>query len=142
MARISGRIRVAAPVERGIRHGRRFAQRASFNPAMTGVELLTPLPIGLGTRFRARMGKAGGEMLVELTEFERPHRLSSRTISSKTPEAVAPPDHGPPSPRPRTIHPHRPPASESRNAPHAAIADTACPVLAITDAPRLTACRG
>ena len=54
----------------------------SFNPAMTGVELLTPLPIGLGTRFRARMGKAGGEMLVELTEFERPHRLSSRTASS------------------------------------------------------------
>ncbi len=49
---------------------------------MTGVELLTPPPIGLGTRFRARMAKAGGEMLVELTEFERPHRLSSRTASS------------------------------------------------------------
>jgi len=26
----------------------------SFNPAMAGVELLTPLPIGRGTRFRAR----------------------------------------------------------------------------------------
>jgi hypothetical protein len=43
---------------------------------------ITPLPIGLGTRFRARMGKAGGEMPGELTEFERPHRLSSRTASS------------------------------------------------------------
>ncbi len=31
----------------------------AFNPAMTGVELLTPPPVGLGTRFRARMGKAG-----------------------------------------------------------------------------------
>ena len=49
---------------------------------MTGVELLTPPPIGLGTRFRARMGKAGLEMLVELTEFDRPHRLGSRTASS------------------------------------------------------------
>src|SRR6266536_4145785 len=49
---------------------------------MTSVELLTSLPIGLGTRFRARMGKAGTEMLVELTEFERPHRLGSRTTSS------------------------------------------------------------
>jgi hypothetical protein len=49
---------------------------------MTGVELLTPPPIGLGTRFRARMGKAGMQMLVALTEFERPHRLGSRTTSS------------------------------------------------------------
>jgi hypothetical protein len=49
---------------------------------MAGVELLTPLPIGLGTRFRTRMGRAGTEMLVELTEFDRPHRLGSRTASS------------------------------------------------------------
>jgi len=49
---------------------------------MAGVELLTPLPIGLGTRFRARMGRAGTEMLVELTAFDRPHRLGSRTTSS------------------------------------------------------------
>ena len=115
MARISGRIRVAAPVEQVFDTAADSRNEPSFNPAMTGVELLTPLPIGLGTRFRARMGKAGGEMLVELTEFERPHRLSSRTASSKTLEALAPPDHGPPSPRPRTTHPHRPPtASESR----------------------------
>jgi Polyketide cyclase / dehydrase and lipid transport len=53
-----------------------------YNPAMAGVELLTPLPIGQGTRFRARMGSAGTPMLVELTEFDRPHRLGSRTTSS------------------------------------------------------------
>ncbi len=51
-------------------------------PAMTGVELLTTPPVGLGTRFRARMGKAGMEMDIELTEFERPHGLGSRTTSS------------------------------------------------------------
>jgi hypothetical protein len=75
MARISGRIRIAAPVERVFDTAADSRNEPSFNPAMTGVELLTPLPIGRGTRFRARMGTAGGEMLVELTEFDRPHRL-------------------------------------------------------------------
>ena len=59
----------------------RVTSRRSTQPWL-GVELLTPLPIGLGTRFRARMGRAGTEMLVELTAFDRPHRLGSRTTSS------------------------------------------------------------
>lgn len=54
----------------------------TFNPAMTEVELLTAEPIGPGTRFRARMGRARMVMLVELTTFERPHRLGSVTTSS------------------------------------------------------------
>src|ERR1039458_943491 len=78
MARISVRTRIAAPVERVFDTAADSRNEPSFNPAMTGVVLFTPLPIGLGTRFRARMGKAGGEM----TEFERPHRLSSRAASS------------------------------------------------------------
>src|SRR5512141_2655328 len=49
---------------------------------MMQVALLTPEPVGLGSRFRARMGKAGMDMLVELTEFDRPHRLGSVTTSS------------------------------------------------------------
>lgn len=49
---------------------------------MTDVELLTTGPIGLGTRFRARMGRAGMEMVVQLTEYDRPRRLGSRTTSS------------------------------------------------------------
>ena len=82
MARVTGHIRIAAPVERVFDMVADSRNEPSFNPAMTGVELLTPPPIGLGTRFRARMGKAGMEMLVELTEFDRPHRLGSRTASS------------------------------------------------------------
>lgn len=54
----------------------------SFNTAMSEVELLTSEPIGLGTRFRARMGNGGRDMVVELTEFDRPHRLGSLTTSS------------------------------------------------------------
>ncbi len=82
MARITGHIRIGAPVERVFDTVADSRNEPSFNPAMTGVELLTLPPIGLGTRFRARMGKAGTEMVVELTEFDRPHRLGSRTASS------------------------------------------------------------
>jgi hypothetical protein len=56
MARISGCIRIAAPVERVFDTAADSRNEPSFNPAMTGVELLTPLPIGLGTRFRMLRG--------------------------------------------------------------------------------------
>src|SRR5512142_3371734 len=82
MAHITGHIRIAAPIGQVFDTAADSRNEPSFNPAMTGAELLTPPPIGLGTRFRARMGEAGMEMLVKLTEFERPHRLGSRTISS------------------------------------------------------------
>lgn len=82
MAHITGHVRIAAPPGQVFDTVADSRNEPSFNPAMTGAELLTPLPIGLGTRFRARMGRAGTEMIVELTEFERPHRLGSRTTSS------------------------------------------------------------
>jgi carbon monoxide dehydrogenase subunit G len=82
VAHITGHVRIAAPVEQVFDTVADSRNEPSFNPAMTSVELLTPLPIGLGTRFRARMGRAGTQMLVELTEFDRPHRLGSRTTSS------------------------------------------------------------
>jgi carbon monoxide dehydrogenase subunit G len=82
MTRIEGEILIDRPVEEVFDFVADSRNEPSFNPAMAGVELLTPLPIGRGTRFRARMGKAGTQMLVELTEFDRPHRLGSRTTSS------------------------------------------------------------
>jgi uncharacterized protein YndB with AHSA1/START domain len=82
VAHITGHVRIAAPVEQVFDTVADSRNEPSFNPAMAGVELLTPLPIGLGTRFRARMGRAGTEMLVELTAFDRPRRLGSRTTSS------------------------------------------------------------
>jgi carbon monoxide dehydrogenase subunit G len=82
VARITGHVRIAAPAEQVFDTVADTRNEPSFNPAMTSVELLTTLPIGLGTRFRARMGRAGTPMLVELTEFDRPHRLGSRTTSS------------------------------------------------------------
>jgi Polyketide cyclase / dehydrase and lipid transport len=82
MARIEGEVLIGRPVEDVFDFVADTRNEPSFNPAMTSVELLTPLPIGRGTRFRARMGRAGTQMLVELTEFDRPRRLGSRTTSS------------------------------------------------------------
>ncbi len=81
MARIEGEILIGRPVEEVFDFVADSRNEPSFNRAMAGVELLTSLPIGQGTRFRARMGRAGMQMLVELSEFDRPHRLGSRTTS-------------------------------------------------------------
>jgi len=82
VAHITGHVRIAAPLERVFDTVADSRNEPSFNPAMTDVELLTPAPVGLGTRFLAHMGKAGMEMVIEVTEFERPHRLGSVTTSS------------------------------------------------------------
>ena len=82
MAKIEGKVLIGRPAEDVFDFVADSRNEPSFNPAMTGAELLTPLPIGVGTRFRARLGGAGTPMLVELTEFDRPHRLGSRTTSS------------------------------------------------------------
>jgi hypothetical protein len=82
MARIEGEIRIDRPVEAVFDFVADSRNEPSFNPAMADVELITPLPIGVGTRFHARMGRAGMQMLVELTELDRPHRIESRTTSS------------------------------------------------------------
>ncbi len=82
MAKIEGEILIGRPVEEVFDFVADSRNEPSFNPAMAGVELLTPPPIGRGTRFRARMGRAGRPMLAELTEFDRPRRLGSRTSSS------------------------------------------------------------
>ena len=81
MAHITGSIRIEAPPGPVFDTVADSRLEPSFNPAMTTDDLLTPEPIGLGTRFRARMANAGMEMLVELIEFDRPHRLGSRTTS-------------------------------------------------------------
>jgi hypothetical protein len=78
---ITGHVRIVAPLGRVFDTIADSRKEPSFNPAMTAVELLTPLPIGRGTRFRALMGKSRMEMFAELTEFERPQRLGSRTTA-------------------------------------------------------------
>jgi uncharacterized protein YndB with AHSA1/START domain len=82
VAHVTGSVRIAAPRERVFDTVADTRNEPSFNTAITEVELLTPEPIGPGSRFRARMGSARMDMLVQVTEFDRPHRLGSLTISS------------------------------------------------------------
>jgi len=82
VAHIAGEVHIDAPIGTVFDVVADSRNEPSFNPAMTRVELLTPEPIGTGTRFRAYMGKAALPMLVELTGVERPHLLASRTTSS------------------------------------------------------------
>jgi hypothetical protein len=81
MAKIEGQILISRPGEEVFDFVADSRNEPQYNPAMAGVELLTPLPIRRGTRFRARMGRAGTPMLVELTQLDRPRRLGSRTTS-------------------------------------------------------------
>ncbi len=82
MAHITGWLSITAPIEKVFDTIADSRNEPRFNPSMTSVELLTPEPVGLGTRFRAFMGNRGLVMLVELTGFQRPHLISSRTTSA------------------------------------------------------------
>lgn len=52
-----------------------------YNPDMVSSQKLTDGPVGVGTRFAAtsRSFAKPVSMIIELTVFERPHRLGSRT---------------------------------------------------------------
>jgi carbon monoxide dehydrogenase subunit G len=82
VAHISGNVRIAAPLERVFDTVADSRNEPSFNPAMTDVELITAPPVRAGTTFLAHIGRSRMEMLVEVTEYERPHRFGSRTLSS------------------------------------------------------------
>jgi hypothetical protein len=81
MAHIRGHLRVDAPAERVFDTVADSRNEPSFNPSMREAVLLTPPPVGPGSRFRARMGRSGMPMLVEITGFDRPRRLGSHTAS-------------------------------------------------------------
>lgn len=79
---IHGQLHIDAPVELVFDTAADSRNEPSFNPAMHDVALLTPPPVGLGSRFLARMGRARTEMRVELTEYDRPRLVGSRTTST------------------------------------------------------------
>jgi hypothetical protein len=55
-----------------------------YNPRMVRADKLSVGPIGAGTKFRAEVETMGStrEMLIELTEYDRPRRLASSTHMS------------------------------------------------------------
>ena len=82
MAHISGHLVISAPATRVFDTVADSRNEPSYNPAMHDVELLTAPPVGPGSRFVASIGRNDLELQVELTDFDRPRRLGSRTPSS------------------------------------------------------------
>src|SRR5215207_9692146 len=81
MARIRGEILINRPVEMVFDYVADQRNEPIYNPRMLRSEKITDGPIGVGTRFRAtaRSGRQVVEMLIEITEYDRPWRLGSRT---------------------------------------------------------------
>lgn len=80
MGRIEDEIVINRPVEAVFDFVADERNEPLYNPDIARAEQVTDGPIGKGTRFVASMRKntRPRAMLIELTEFERPRRLSSR----------------------------------------------------------------
>ena len=83
IAHVEGEILIQRPVEEVFDFVADERNEPRYNRQVSKVQLLTPEPIGAGTRFRADLSMLGGdvEMTVEFTRFERPLLLASRSSS-------------------------------------------------------------
>jgi uncharacterized membrane protein len=84
MSKVSGEIMINRPVEQVFDYVADPRNEPLYNPRMLQSEKITNGPIGVGTRFRAtaRSGWRAVDMLIEITEFQRPRRFGSRTTMS------------------------------------------------------------
>jgi hypothetical protein len=83
--KISGEILINQSVELVFDYVADQRNEPVYNPRMLHSEKITDGPIGVGTRFRAtaQSGRREIEMLIEVTEYQRPSRFGSRiTMSS------------------------------------------------------------
>ena len=79
MAQIEGEIVIRRPLEEVFDFVADERNEPRYNHRMTAAELLTPEPIGSGSRFHAELRMLGRavDLTVEFTEFERPRLLGS-----------------------------------------------------------------
>jgi uncharacterized protein YndB with AHSA1/START domain len=84
MVQISGEIVIAGPIEEVFALLADARNEPLYNPRIVRAEKVSPGPIGLGTRFEqtARAISDTGQMMIEITEYVRPRRLSLITRSS------------------------------------------------------------
>jgi uncharacterized protein YndB with AHSA1/START domain len=82
-ARVEGEIVIKRPVEEVFDYVADERHEPNFNARMSRVELLTPEPIGAGSRFGVEMTmmRRVFDMTVEFTAFERPRLLGSSSRS-------------------------------------------------------------
>ena len=81
MVRIDGEIVIDLPVEVVFDYVADQSNEPQYNPQMVRAEKITAGPVGAGTKFRSAVASRGRavEMLIEITGYDRPHRLASTT---------------------------------------------------------------
>jgi hypothetical protein len=81
MAHINGEIVINRPVQEVFDFVADERNEPRYNPGMVRAELLTPEPVGLGSRFRAEMRTRPRPvvMITENTGYDWPRRLASTT---------------------------------------------------------------
>jgi hypothetical protein len=84
MPKISGEVLINQSVELVFDYVADQRNEPTYNPRMLHSEKITEGPIGVGTRFRAtaQSGRREIEMLIDVTEYQRPSRFGSRTTMS------------------------------------------------------------
>ncbi|HET9646794.1 MAG TPA: nitroreductase/quinone reductase family protein [Microlunatus sp.] len=82
MTRIRGSLDIARPVAEVFDTVADQRNEPRYNPRMTASTKLTDGPIGVGTRFEATVLSRGKPLpiSIEYTDFERPHRIASRSV--------------------------------------------------------------
>lgn len=85
MARIEGEIIIGRPVKAVFDFAADQRNEPRYNPRMLRADKVSDGPVGKGTVFRSTaksMGR-GAEMRIELTGYDRPGRLASRTATKQ-----------------------------------------------------------
>lgn len=84
MARISGEVTIAAPVEDVFDMVADERNEPRYNPRIVRADKVSEGPVAAGARFVAQPRSMGGrgEMTLEIQEYDRPHRLHNIVRSS------------------------------------------------------------
>jgi Polyketide cyclase / dehydrase and lipid transport len=86
MTHVRGHIDIASPLETVFDVVADQTNEPAYNPAMVRSEMVTPGPVGDGSRFHAVARTAGREvpMTIELVDYGRPHHLGVLTAVDGT----------------------------------------------------------
>jgi Polyketide cyclase / dehydrase and lipid transport len=80
---IENSIGVTAPGEKVFGYVTDVQREPEWNPQLRAAEKLTPGPIGVGTRYRARFGRGMGTAFIENTAFDAPRRWAAVSTSRR-----------------------------------------------------------
>jgi hypothetical protein len=81
MARIEGEVTIHRAVDVVFDYVADHTNEPQYNPSMVRAEKISAAPVGRGTRFRSAVRSAGrtAQMLIEITDYDRPRWPASTT---------------------------------------------------------------